>query len=289
MNVTETTINTIKKAIRDKGLNQTLVGERLDRTRSWVSMLLKGKIARLSPEQAEGLEDLLSIDIQPIMFREEEVSPSALYLSNLAKENETVRRVVDELATLGYQAKNKSLPWLSSEDIVALGEELVRVSRKHPGEPGKVGRIGLVYLARLLEKMNQSSYSLDEDHYDLPCLGTLAAGSAIYNEPFRWGDEPRGYVKVDKDYSKDYFAVQVCGDSMEPDIPDASTIVMRKIDPGEIKAGRIYAASDSYGIVLKTLVKKSRKWFLQSKNPKYEDFQPLEDAKIQAEFVEVIK
>ncbi|GAA5497618.1 LexA repressor [Rubritalea halochordaticola] len=301
MKITNSVRASILSGIRNKGINQSDLAAHLGFQKNWATRLFNGTLKTLSEENVDKICEYLGITLTKVTSSGEPVSPLALQLGKAMEENEHLAMALDHLARYTEDHHSSyTLPYIPTEDLIAFGQEMVRAAHEDPGKPGKVGRIGVVYIASILEKLSEAKRQETRraaatttasppasGHHLLPCIGSLSAGSALYTEPFRWEDEPKQFVRVDRSYPDDHFAVQVCGDSMEPGIPDSSLIVMKRVHPGEETEGKIYAVCEGGGMVLKRLISKSGQWYLHSTNPKYPEYQPLDDSIIQALFVDI--
>lgn len=133
-------------------------------------------------------------------------------------------------------------------------------------------------------------------HYSIICRGGVAAGTQM-------ACIDQSEIPASKKYPKDHYALLVSGQSMEPDIPDNSHIVVRPwkhSDP--IKENSIVVYSDSSGSSLKHFHFRSatpddnpdfvdsagKIAVLRSVNPGYPDVRAIEGGKIDAVFVELL-
>lgn len=124
--------------------------------------------------------------------------------------------------------------------------------------------------------------------------GGVAAGSQIsahvIEEPIRSG----------KAYPDDHYALRVFGQSMEPRIPDGSTIIVQAWPSDrKPKKGAIVVYSDGSGSTLKVFGYRKAKAgeesddmgnvpVLRSLNPAFPDAQTMDGGKVDAVFVEVL-
>lgn len=129
----------------------------------------------------------------------------------------------------------------------------------------------------------------------LDLCGGVAAGSQI---PSDAANEP---IPVAVDYGPGFYALRVFGQSMEPKIPDGSTIVVRAWDNsmGTPKKGKIVVYADGHGASLKTFgYRKAAPGedadafgnvaVLTSLNKAYRNVETIDGGRIEAIFVETI-
>lgn len=129
MKVTAATKTTILSGMSKKGMNNTDVANAIGKSRSWVSKLLKeqNEITDLSPEVIDQLNDVLEIDLNPIVYREGAVSKSALLLSKQAEEDIEVAQLIDSLAKLVERPERAYIPYVDQKNLVKIGSELTKV------------------------------------------------------------------------------------------------------------------------------------------------------------------
>lgn len=107
-------------------------------------------------------------------------------------------------------------------------------------------------------------------------------------------------IPAGRKYSTGHYALRVIGQSMEPTIPDGSTIVVRAWTEGHPKKGTIVVYDDGYGTTLKVYDtqkvpdpeepgKLGKVPILRSINPAFPDVETIEGGRITAEFVEVLQ
>ena len=123
--------------------------------------------------------------------------------------------------------------------------------------------------------------------------GSVAAGGRSS------ADVTEEEMPVGKSYAKECYALRVLGHSMEPKIPDGSTIVVKTWKDGYPKKGTVVVYNDGHGATLKVYDTEKRDDpenpgslgkvpVLRSLNPEYTDVEPLEGGKIDAVLVEVL-
>jgi len=175
-------------------------------------------------------------------------------------------------------------------DLPALVSKEARPELK---KPGNYRNLSLVPTARVAETDAQPGRA---QWIDL--RGGVAAGAPISAHVVI---EP---IPAGKEWPDDHYALKVFGASMEPKIPDGSTIVVKAWPPskGAPRKGSIVVYSDSSGSTLKVLSYRKAKAaddpeavnamgdvaVLKSLNPAFPDVQTLEGGKIDAVFVVVL-
>ena len=131
--------------------------------------------------------------------------------------------------------------------------------------------------------------------HTVPLYSGIAAGAPIS------AHVAESVIPVDKEYPDDHYALRVFGASMEPTIPDGSTIIVKAwpVEKGVPKKGSIVVYSDGTGSTLKEFGYRKGKPgeetdrmgnvpVLRSLNRDFPDVQTLEGGKIDAVFVEVV-
>lgn len=125
--------------------------------------------------------------------------------------------------------------------------------------------------------------------------GGIAAGSPISGHVV---EEP---VPVAEEYPQDWYALRVFGESMEPDIPDGSLILVKPFrDQGYPRKGTVVVYSDASGSTLKVFDRRAPKGdeehvslgkvpVLVSINPDFPEVQTMEEGRIDAVFVKVLE
>lgn len=123
--------------------------------------------------------------------------------------------------------------------------------------------------------------------------GNIAAGGKITV------DQVEEEMPVAKKYPKGHYALSVTGKSMEPQIPNGSTVIVKQWKDGYPKKGSIVVYSDGHGATLKVYDSQSvpdpdhpghklRSHFLRSLNPESATVEVIEGGKIDAVLVEVL-
>ncbi|MCW1915970.1 S24 family peptidase [Luteolibacter sp. GHJ8] len=124
--------------------------------------------------------------------------------------------------------------------------------------------------------------------------GSIAAGGRSS------ADVEETEIPVSKAYKADHYALRVSGRSMEPTIPDGSTIIVKAFkDQGFPRKGSIVVYNDGLGTTLKMFdyapaqgdeehARNGKIPVLRSINPEFPDVEPLEGGRIDAVLVEVV-
>ena len=288
MKITESTRAIILSGLRKKGINQSELSEYLGHNKNWATRLFNGTLKTLNDDQVDKIIDYLDVSFVKVTQKGRKVSTLATRLSKASENDKNLSEALSYLADfVEDQNAQKFLPWIPTEDLVALGKECNRATHEDPDKDGKIGRIAVNFMAQVIERLNADKEPVKCTHTTM-MEGCVSCGAPAYT-----GDV-RKEICVDKEYPDDHFALQACGDSNEhdrsvykrlPSIPDGSTIIVRKMTFGEVpRDGKLYVVSDQDGACLK-LIKGDK---LGSLNPKYKDFEPLDGAQVQAEFVEVL-
>lgn len=117
MKITAATTTAINKALSDKGMSMTSLGDKIGKSRSWVSKLLGGKneIPRLSSELIDQINDVLGIELNPIQFAEGSISPTMLALSKAAESDPALAHLLETLLTMHLKSEGVGFPASSSD------------------------------------------------------------------------------------------------------------------------------------------------------------------------------
>lgn len=282
MKITNNIRAVVLDGLRKKGIKKGEFAEALGHDKSWSTRFFDGTTKTLDEETADKIADLLDVSFVKVVRQGKPVSAIAARLAEEIERDEHLSGTFSNLLNYIDDSRQPYMPWIPTEDLVAFGEEMVRAAHEDADKPGKVGRIGIVWLAQCIEKLNRRN-SLKCNH-TVTLRSCIAAGSMIYVEDIN------REICVDREYPPDHFALQVCGDSQDDGtdraVPDGSTILVREMKPGdEVRSGQLYAVSDANGAALKEI----RDGKLVSRNPEHREFEPLEGAQVQAEFVKVLK
>lgn len=148
MEITDNTRSTITQSLIKMKMTQTVLAKKMKTSKSWVSKLLNGTLKRLSDDQVDLLEEILETSLLEVL----EVNPTpemAKVLGERMKNSEELTDLVTSLLRL-YDNKSrayKTIPYLSTKDLVDFGKEIVRASHENPDKCGKVGKIAIEWLA----------------------------------------------------------------------------------------------------------------------------------------------
>lgn len=105
------------------------------------------------------------------------------------------------------------------------------------------------------------------DHFRIPVLGHVAAGIPIeeIEDIVDWEEIPKDWLRG----GKKYFALQLCGDSMEPRMYDGDVVIVQKQDDAE-SGEYVIAAVNGDHATCKRLMKYRDSIALLSLNSKYD-------------------
>ena len=146
----------------------------------------------------------------------------------------------------------------------------------------------------LLQEHNEVPDNVTTLRFSLPLRGEIAAGSRIDFS------QDESEIALNTDYGVGHYALKVNGRSMEPTIPDGSTVVIRDIySPGFIpRRGQNVVYVDGSGSSLKRFSYRKadegegnnfgKIAVLESINDEFADLQPLEDGRIVGVVVDVL-
>jgi len=209
-------------------------------------------------------------------------------------------RIIGLLANRAGQSpaawiRSQILSYLAFYDALSTGTSAQLIARKQPAAasspPPQQQPITLAPVAPLPE--NIMPLETAETHW-IDLIGGIAAGSQITSDI---SPEP---IRCAKPYAEDCYALRVFGQSMEPKIPDQSTIIVRHWhEKGFPRKGTIVVYSDGFGSTLKEFgYRKARPDeerdtmgnvpVLRSLNKSFPDVQTIEGGRIDAVFVEMI-
>jgi len=157
MQVTAQVVEKILKAMKARGLSQLVLAEKIGRSRSYVSKLLKGDFATIPDRMAHTLSDALEVSLMPLKFKQGAVSSTALQLTQMAEEDAAFSSVLEALVALkGGDAKKAFLPSVSTEALKAIGAEVSRIVHEWEQPKGdytpKIGAEVLSFLREFYQK-----------------------------------------------------------------------------------------------------------------------------------------
>ena len=153
MDITDNTRSIITQSLRKLKMTQTELGKKMNTSKSWVSKLLNGTLKRLSDKQVDLLEEVLQTTFVTIESYNQ-TPELAKELGKRMDSSDDLTDVVEGLIHL-FDSKShayKTIPYLSTKDLVDFGKEIVRAVHEDPNKHGKVGRIAIEWLSKRLDK-----------------------------------------------------------------------------------------------------------------------------------------
>lgn len=110
MKVTSETITKIKIGLKNKSLTQSALAVAVGMHRSNMSKLLKGEINTLKDEFVDPINELLEIDIAPLITHQGSISSTALALSELSIHDPKMATLLEMLMEVSSPHIAESLP-----------------------------------------------------------------------------------------------------------------------------------------------------------------------------------
>jgi transcriptional regulator with XRE-family HTH domain len=127
MKVTPEVITKIQRGLTRKGMNQAKLAEKLGWHRASVSKLLKGKTDTLSDESIDIINDVLTVDLQPIAFPEGKVSSTVLKLSRMAASDQKLAELLEIIADLDRPSMVAFLPQVDTKRLPKVGAKITQI------------------------------------------------------------------------------------------------------------------------------------------------------------------
>lgn len=129
MKVTSETKTKIINAMTAKGLNNAQLGEKIGRTRSWVSKLLseKDEIPELSDDMTDKINDALDVVLAPTYTAAGPVSTTAIELSRLAEGDARLANLLETILVMNAPKDVAYLPAVPTKMLPKIGAELTRI------------------------------------------------------------------------------------------------------------------------------------------------------------------
>ncbi len=140
--------------------------------------------------------------------------------------------------------------------------------------------------ARALRIIHPDYLPADNNNYDVPLIGRVAAGYPILAQENveRYVSIPRAMIKAEGRY----FALKVRGDSMiNAGIFEDDLVIVRSVNSAYSK--EIIVALIEDDVTVKRLIKKDGATYLQAENPAYSDIYPAGEWSIQGKVVGLIR
>lgn len=130
MKVTAEIITRIQRALSDKGMNQSQLADKMKVHRSTVSTLLKGNQPTITAKLADKLNDALDIRLEPLVFEEGTVSPTALRLTAMAEGDAEFSNLLETLVRMKSVPINAFLPQVDTKKLPKIGAAVTRIVMK---------------------------------------------------------------------------------------------------------------------------------------------------------------
>ena len=138
MDVTNSARSLILQAIRNKGLTQSEIAQKMGYGKAWISKLLNGSVKRLSDADAEQLEVILEIQFFTVT-QADKVSGLALEISRALEDNEQFAKVLTELLPLVEHGPITRRRYEDAE-MTKLGQEIINLASANEDNPEQVAR-----------------------------------------------------------------------------------------------------------------------------------------------------
>jgi len=130
MKVTAEIITRIQRALSDKGMNQSQLADKMKVHRSTISTLLKGDQETITSKLVDKLNDALDIRLEPLIYEDGEVSPTALKLSNLAENDGDFANLLETLIRIKSPPISPFLPQVDTKKLPKIGAAVTRIVMK---------------------------------------------------------------------------------------------------------------------------------------------------------------
>lgn len=118
-------------------MNQTDLAEKLGWHRASVSKLLKGKIENISDETIDIINDVLTVDLQPLTFPEGKASSTVIKLSEIAANDRRIAEILEILSEIAQPDIKPFLPHVETKRLPKIGAQITRIVMKweEAGDP----------------------------------------------------------------------------------------------------------------------------------------------------------
>ena len=139
-------------------------------------------------------------------------------------------------------------------------------SNKSAGKMGPVLRVNPVWLMGFDAPMPEKFFRMSHSTARIPVYGSVSAGNGTLAD-----GNIEGYVDIPEDMAKhgEYFGLKVKGDSMEPDIKDGDTVIVRKTEDVPADGKTVVAIVNGDEGFCKRLAKYAEGLCLSSNNSNY--------------------
>jgi len=121
MDVTEPLLESIAKALTLKGETRASMSRAIGKSKPWMTKLFSGQVKQLPDETVKKIEDFLDIELTPVIYLEENLSPLALRVASALDSNPGLDSVFREIVAL-----TESRKYISSE-LEQIGEQIIKI------------------------------------------------------------------------------------------------------------------------------------------------------------------
>lgn len=144
-------VQAITEAMRRKGIKQSDVAEALGTGKPWVSKLLSGHVKTIKFDHADALAELLGVALVKVRPAQE-LSPAAQQFGALMDAEPKIMALVQALAAVLEPPPVRGIPFIPTQDMSRIGQEIIRLCFANNDKPGKVAKEVLRLLSAEIEK-----------------------------------------------------------------------------------------------------------------------------------------
>jgi len=161
MKITRRMIAAIQMALSDQKMTQAALAKKLGYHRSHISKILKGEVDTISPDLIDGINDVLKLDLAPVVQSNGAASPLVLKLSRLAEEDSTLSALLENLAKVAAPPVGAFLPQVDTSKLPKIGAAITKIVMEweQPKDPhyAKIAVEVLDLLRKFYEKEDAKS------------------------------------------------------------------------------------------------------------------------------------
>jgi len=146
--LTESMMEQIILAARKKPVSNAQIAESLGLGKPWVSKLLNKKLKTIKLSHLNKLEELLGIQLTRSLTGVKRASSLANRMAARIDEDSEFAKLAAALEdVLDRPRKPATLPWVPTQDMTRIGQEIIRICFADEDKPGKVAKLVLRLLA----------------------------------------------------------------------------------------------------------------------------------------------
>ena len=136
MKVTASTKTAISNALSAKEMSGAELARAIGKDRSWVSKLLteRSTIQNIDSDTVDLINDTLDIILNPLVFREGTISPTAHALSELSEHDPDIALMMESILKMASKPEFAFIPHVKTKELSRIGGELRKIFEKRDKE-----------------------------------------------------------------------------------------------------------------------------------------------------------